>query len=191
ESTMIELREKLAHTLAIDEMTELLMTGFESSRRITDAAMYLLDEHGRGYDLGGHIGQRPVERVELALARPLLDRLRSDEELVVENLERELEEARELGEDLNAELLTEIRETLGAMHASVCVSLRSAHETYGLLCVRDDRLRDAFSPEEVQLFRGLGAQGSIAIENSRLYQRLKQRDRLAALKEMAAGLAHE
>lgn len=52
-------------------------------------------------------------------------------------------------------------------------------------------MRDAFSPEEVQLLRGLGAQASIALENSRLYQRLKQRDRLAALGEMAAGLAHE
>jgi two-component system sensor histidine kinase HydH len=39
--------------------------------------------------------------------------------------------------------------------------------------------------------RGLAAQASIAVENSRLYQRLKQRDRLAALGEMAAGLAHE
>jgi signal transduction histidine kinase len=57
--------------------------------------------------------------------------------------------------------------------------------------VRDERLRDAFSPEEVLLLRGLAAQAAIAIENSRLYRRMKERDRLAALGEMAAGLAHE
>jgi signal transduction histidine kinase len=191
ERVVVELRTKLAHTLAMDEMTALLMTGLEGSRRITDAALYLVDEHGRGYDLGGHAGRKPLERVELAPARPLLDRLRRDEAVVAETVERELDEARELGEDLEAELLAEILQTLESMHASVCVALRGGDETYGLLCVRDDRLRDAFSPEEVQLLRGLAAQASIAIENSRLYQRLKQRDRLAALGEMAAGLAHE
>lgn len=186
-----ELRARLAHTLSMDEMITVLMTGLESSRRITDAAIYLVDEHGRGFDLLGHAGQRPVERVEMALARPLLDRLRRDEELVLETLERKLDEARELGEDLEAELLSEILQMLESMHASVCVPLRGGGEAYGLLCVRDDRVRDAFSPEEVQLLRGLAAQASIAVENSRLYQRLKQRDRLAALGEMAAGLAHE
>ena len=77
------------------------------------------------------------------------------------------------------------------MNASVCAPLHNDEEVYGMLCVRDDRIRDAFSPEEVQLIRGLAAQASIAIENSRLYQRLRQRDRLATLGEMAAGLAHE
>ncbi len=191
ERVVTELRAKLAHTLSTDEMIDLLMTGLESSRRVTDAAVYLVDEHGRGYDLGGHAGPKPAARLELAFARPLLDRLRRDEALVLESLERELEEARELGEDLEGELLTEMLAALEAMHASVCVALRGTSETYGFLCVRDDRLRDAYSPEEVQLLRGLGAPASIALENSRLYQRLKQRDRLAALGEMAAGLAHE
>lgn len=191
ERVVTELRTKLAHTLAMDEMTTLLITGLEGSRRITDAALYLVDEHGRGYDLAGHTGRQPVERVELAPARPLLDRVRRDEVVVAENVERKIEEVRELGEDGEAELLVEILQSMETMHAAVCVGLRGSDETYGLLCVRDDRLRDAFSPEEVQLLRGLAAQASIAFENSRLYQRLKQRDRLAALGEMAAGLAHE
>lgn len=191
ERIVAELRARLAHTLSVDEMITVLMTGFESTGRVTDAALYLLDEDARGYDRVGHTGRKPVERLELASARPLLDRLRRDEELVAENLERKLDEARELGEGLEAELLVEIREMLESMNATVCVPLRGGTEIYGLLCVRDDRTRDAFSPEEVQLLRSLGAQASIALENSRLYQRLKQRDRLAALGEMAAGLAHE
>jgi signal transduction histidine kinase len=191
ERAIAELRAKLAHTLSIDEMIAVLMTGLESSRRVTHAALYLVDEHERGYDLAGHAGRRPIERIELATARPLLDRLRHDEELVLETVERNIDEARELGEDLEAELLSEIREALESMNASVCLPLRGKNDFYGMLCVRDERMRDAFSPEEVQLLRGLAAQASIAIENSRLYQRLKQRDRLAALGEMAAGLAHE
>src|SRR5438045_5782952 len=37
----------------------------------------------------------------------------------------------------------------------------------------------------------VGEQAAITIENSRLYEKMKERDRLAALGEMAAGLAHE
>ena len=61
----------------------------------------------------------------------------------------------------------------------------------GLLCVRDERLRDAFASDEIELLRGLGGQLAIAVKNSKLYDRMKERDRLAALGEMAAGLAHE
>ena len=191
ERTIHELRTKLAHTLSIDEMADVLATGLESSRRCTHAALYLVDDGGLGYDLTRHLGPQPVLRVEVARARPLLDRVMRDEELVLENLERQLSEARELGEEMEAERIAEILQALEEMNASVCVALRGEDAIYGLLSVRDERLRDAFSPEEVQLLRGLAAQASIAFENSRLYQRLKLRDRLAALGEMSAGLAHE
>jgi len=60
-----------------------------------------------------------------------------------------------------------------------------------MLCVRDDRTRDAFAAEEVALLKGIAFQSSVAMQNSRLYERMKQRDRLAVLGEMSAGLAHE
>ncbi len=186
-----EVRGQLAHTLAMDEMIEVVMRGLGSSRRLTDASIYLLDERGIGFDLGAHVGREPIGRIDLAPARPLVDRLRRDDGIVIEQLERELDAARELGEDLEVQVLEEIIATLQAMHTSVVVPLRGRDETYGLLGVRDDRMRDAFSPEEVQLLRGLAVQASIAIENSRLYERLRQRDRLAELGGMAAGLAHE
>ena len=99
--------------------------------------------------------------------------------------------AGELGEAREAGALAEILATLAATHASVCAALRGDDGVYGLLCVRDERLRDAFAPEEVQLLKGLAAQAATAVQNSRVYQQLKERDRLAALGEMAAGLAHE
>jgi signal transduction histidine kinase len=201
--TMIgDLRRQLANVLSIEDLVRTIVTAFESSRRLTHGAIYLLDGEGTGYDLAAYVGpgasgkqeghgRGPVPRVEAAPCRPLLDRLRRDEALVLENLERELEERRELGEDREAETIAEILSTMEAMQASVVVAMRGRDETYGMLCVRDERLRDAYSPEEVQLLRGLAAQASIAVENSRLYQRMKDRDRLAALGEMAAGLAHE
>ncbi|UJR80890.1 ATP-binding protein [Sandaracinus amylolyticus] len=191
ERMVLDLRRQLANVLSQDDLVRSVVTAFESSRRLTHGSMYLLDADRQGYDLMGHVGGEPARRVELAPGRPFLDRMRRDEALVLENLERELEERRELGEDGEAETLAEIIGTMESMQASVAVALRGPDESYGLICIRDERLRDAYSPEEVQLLKGLAAQASIAVENSRLYQRMKERDRLAALGEMAAGLAHE
>src|SRR5262249_57569559 len=61
----------------------------------------------------------------------------------------------------------------------------------GLLCVRDDRTESAFDPDDLDTFRQLAAGAARVIESSQAYERVKERDRLAALGEMAAGLAHE
>jgi signal transduction histidine kinase len=66
-----------------------------------------------------------------------------------------------------------------------------SEELVGLMCVADDRVRDAFTPEEIALLETVAAQMGVAIANSRIYARMKERDRLAALGSMAAGLAHE
>jgi signal transduction histidine kinase len=52
-------------------------------------------------------------------------------------------------------------------------------------------VQDPYSLEDVRLLEGIAAQAAIVVENSRLHVRLRERDRLAAMGEMAAGLAHE
>ncbi|MFT3921700.1 MAG: ATP-binding protein [Myxococcales bacterium] len=185
------LRRRLAHVLEIEHLPGLVMDELERSRRVTHAALYLVDTDMRGYRLAGHLGPTPLLRLELAAARPLLDALREHPALVIEALERDAKDLRDSGKDREAETQHEVVQTLDAMQASVCVGIVGEREVYGFLCVRDERLRDAFAPEEVQLLAGLANQMVTAIENSRLYQRMKERDRLAAMGEMAAGLAHE
>lgn len=186
------LRREVAHVLEPRQLGPLLMSGLEASRRVTHASVYLAEEGRRHYELAASLGPEPPTRVEMAPAGPLLDRLRRDGFLVLEAVERALAEQRALGEDREAETLYEIAQSMEVVHGSLVLALSSTGgDLYGLLSLRDERMRDAFSPEEVQLLAGLAAQASIALENSRAYQRLKERDRLAALGEMAAGLAHE
>jgi two-component system, NtrC family, sensor histidine kinase HydH len=64
-------------------------------------------------------------------------------------------------------------------------------EIVGLLILQDERVADAFSADEIVLLEVLAPLVSVVIENSRTYARMKERDRLAALGQMAAGLAHE
>ena len=81
--------------------------------------------------------------------------------------------------------------TLEQMNGSVALGFNGEDQLLGALVLRDERLREAYSPDEIDLFRGVATQIGVTLQNSQVYERMKERDRLAALGEMAAGLAHE
>ncbi len=185
------LRASLMNIIDIREATALLMTSLEASGRVTQAAMYLVDAEGAGYDLVGHVGSKPVERLDAATRRPLVERLvESRAPISIEQLERASLLGEATGEG-DREEIDQIARTLDEMNGALCVPLLAGPELVGLLCLRDDRLREAFASDEIELLRGIGAQLATTVQNSKLYERMKDRDRLAALGEMAAGLAHE
>jgi two-component system sensor histidine kinase HydH len=184
ETSVADLRKRLAHVLEIDEMIATLMQGLEKSRRVTTAALYLRDQDGDGFDLVGAIGVAVPKRVEALSARPLLDRLEKLSSVSLEESAREPAKA-------DAALLGAAA-TLGALQSAIVLVIRGDDgESVGLLFVADDRVRDAFTPEEITLLDTVSAQIEVVVANSRLYSRMKERDRLAALGSMAAGLAHE
>ncbi len=184
ETSVADLRRRLSHVFQIDEMRELLLAGLERSHRVTSCAIYLRDQEGSGFDLTGSSGVGAPTRIEALAARPILDRLEKNPSLSLEEISRD--------EDGNAALLTAAAATLGALKSCIVLAVRTDEgEVMGLVCVADDRVRDAFTPEEVALLETVAAQAAIVIANSRVYSRMKERDRLAALGAMAAGLAHE
>lgn len=89
--------------------------------------------------------------------------------------------------------------------AALGVPLKFKGWVIGVLAVADDTPGRTFSPADVQLLELLAPQMAVFIRNARLYQELQQRDdaqrqaenqlvrsaRLAAVGEMAAGVAHE
>jgi signal transduction histidine kinase len=102
-----------------------------------------------------------------------------------------LEEVARERKETDSALLTSSA-ALGPLQGSVLLGVKADdEELVGLICVADDRVRDAFTPEEITLLETVASQIGVAIANSRVYSRMKERDRLAALGAMAAGLAHE
>lgn len=194
ETSVSDLRRRLSHVLEIDEMVQTLLRGLEDSRRVTSCAIYVRDQDGNGLDLAGSIGETPPIRIETLAARPLLDKLLISPSLALEEVARESKET-------EAPVLTAAASTLGPLKSAVLLAVKaddpsaakgaSSEEMVGLICIADDRVRDAFTPEEISLLETVAAQIGVAIANSRLYSRMKERDRLAALGAMAAGLAHE
>lgn len=85
------------------------------------------------------------------------------------------------------------------------IPLKLTGKVIGVLLVSDDRLEREFRPADLQMLEFFAAQASVFIRNARLYQEIQesmeaQRQaemqlvrsaRLAAVGEMAAGVAHE
>jgi two-component system sensor histidine kinase HydH len=191
------VRRELPGVVDVADMVHRITTALEESRRVTDASVYLLDADGAGFDRAAYIGQAPPERLDASAERPLLDRVRGGY-LDKDQLANELEDlaATTQPEARRAPVIA-LQRRLDELHAGMIFPLLGSAETeqgpwlLGLFCVRDDRTKSAFDSDDLDTFRQLGVGAARVIESSQAYERVKERDRLAALGEMAAGLAHE
>ncbi|HWM85473.1 MAG TPA: ATP-binding protein [Kofleriaceae bacterium] len=196
-----DVRRTLGASVDIGEMVRRIVLAVEDSRRLTHACIYLLDPDGAGHDLVGHHGPgRPPDRLDVVSHRRLLDRLRAGY-VELETLQRERElVARSAGDPdarAHSESLDQMAQNMESMHASLVVPIFGTAETeqgpwvLGVMGFRDERVEDAFDLDDIEVFRRLAGQVALTIENTQVYERVRERERLAAIGEMAAGLAHE
>jgi two-component system sensor histidine kinase HydH len=190
------VRRELPGVVDVPDMVGRIMAALEESRRVTDASMYLLDPDGAGFDRAGYVGQAPPDRLDANADRPLLDRVRQGP-LEKDQLARELGELAGTENEAKRAPLIALAARVDELQADIIFPLLGSAETeqgpwlLGLLCVRDDRTQGAFDADDIDTFRQLAIGAARVIESSQAYERVKERDRLAALGEMSAGLAHE
>lgn len=193
-SILVQLRFKLLNVIDPSAMVQVVLDALRESNRVTEASLYLLDSRGTSLVLRGSLGDAGPARLDLATRRTLLERMRLQGATLRDVLQRERERA---ARDSRAQL-SEILDTMAELRSSLAVPILAQAERddaepelIGALFVDDERLIEPFSREEVDLFTELAAQAAITLQNSAEYEQRKERDRLAALGEMAAGLAHE
>jgi signal transduction histidine kinase len=195
ERAVARARRQLTHVLQVDAMMQIVMTALEESRRATGSALYLRDPLGPDFELGQSFGPVAPPRIDAATARPLLERLGANPSVVLEQVMVDVNEKVRTGFRREAEADERVlgaAEMLASFKHAVCLSVRGEdNELLAILMVVDDRVSDAFSPDEVTLLESLAVHIGVVVENSRQYRRMQERDRLAALGQMAAGLAHE
>ncbi len=193
------LRRELANVVDVGEMVRRIVAALEESRRVTHASVYLIDADGTGYDLAGHYGARPADRIDAAGHRSFLDRLR-ETYIDSEGLKRELHDMEAGSPDATSAAKEDIEQrqaVLEEMETSLVVPILGSSGDaggwwlLGMLAVRDERMEGAFDLDDIDMFRQLATQAARTIEATQVYERVKERDRLAAIGEMAAGLAHE
>lgn len=214
------IRKSLANVIDIGGMTDLLMSRLGASRQVTHASLWLRDEEGLAMKRLGFVGSAPPSTLDAIKARPFLTRLVQQKVVTIEGLESERDSllgasqptpgdgprGLEVDPDVQArlEVLDAMIGTMGELEAQLVAALMGApkggrdaldatphSELLGFMCVKNERLREAWSADETRAIVTLAAQATLIIENSRLFDRIRERDRLAAIGQMAAGLAHE
>ena len=195
-----QLRRSLINVIDLDKMTRLTLTTLQRSKRATHASFYLLKEDGKGYDLVHFFGnEEPITTVDFMHHGFFLHYLQEQPNpLVRQDLEFQFTSAlfstKHEGEGIHEEeRLLEIIRTTDKLNADVCFPcVSSGSEVLGFICLKDERFETSkYLQEELSFMMMVAAQAAIIIENSRLFEKIKERDRLAALGEMSAGLAHE
>jgi signal transduction histidine kinase len=193
------LRARLGSVMTPAEMGTLILDTLDESRRVTHSSIYLLAEDQPGFRVLDFRGPAPIAFVEASAARALLGSAASGERAVLlENVERRQLELAGQGagvepsrEPEEARRLGEVRAAMAQMHSGITFPLVGEDRVLGFWNLWDDRVAEAYSSDEIAAMLEVAERAAVVIENSQLIERMKERDRLAALGEMAAGLAHE
>ncbi len=181
-----ELRRAMQHgVLDPAKMSRIVVEALYDSRRATHVAVYLLEPMGNGFALHAFQGPEPAPRVN-ANERPELWRTvqQSKAPLVAESLTRQHEENEGAPHQ-------ELLEAMRAVSADMLLPFVSGETVLGFLAMRDDRSAEPYSTGEIANLMKIAETGATVIWNSKLADRLRERERLATIGAMAAGLAHE
>lgn len=189
-----QLLRRTANVIDAPELAASLLDGLNETRRITHASIYLLAEDRPGFRLLDSRGPQPALFVDQGTARALVSR--TERAQLLETVERRIVElkaqpleARKARDELRR--LNDVRTAMQQMRAGITVPLVGNDRVLGFLNLWDERVPEAFASDEIALILELADRVATVIENSKLYDKMRERDRLAALGEMAAGLAHE
>ena len=198
--TLHLLRTRLATVISPTQMASGLLDTLHETRRVTHASVYLLAEDQPGFRLLDSRGPVPASFIDASGARALLAAAAEGERAVLlENVERRLlelsGEPRALAEEPHqreeAKRLSDVKTAMAQMASAITFPLMGENQVLGFWNLADDRVPEAYSSDEIAAMLEVAERAAVVIENSQLFERMKERDRLAALGEMAAGLAHE
>ncbi len=183
-SVLDDLAARMHGSLEPERMAQLVVDTVYGARRATHVAVYLLDPAGAGFARRAHRGPEPALRVSGSDIPALWQAIQLGRPILADHRAAETAEAEE---PVHRELV----EALRAVSADLLFPFVSGKEVLGFLAVRDDRSVEPYTAKEVAQFTKVADTAATVIWNSKLAERLRERERLAAIGAMAAGLAHE
>jgi len=193
-----ETKRNIARAFELEGISSTLMEGLKKSGRFTSACFYVIGEHEAKFILKGFFGQKVPEEINIAAIRSLIDKMEKEGAIFGDDIGKKLKQLKDRGtqerdekESNGEEWLLNVLSILNDIKSDAVIPVKESGTIYGFIGVRDERMKPAFSTEDIKRLESLAGHVAIAIENTRLYDKIKERDRLAAIGEMSAGLAHE
>lgn len=193
-----DLLRALRTTINTDEMCVRTLGALHNSGRAPHAAIYLPAESDLSFALRGFRGARPPENLSVSEQPTLLQELRRERRpVLLEHLQHRFDELpTPLTDDdptahRELERLEEAVSAMLALHANIMIPMLTEERIVGILLLGLDPGADPYSADELATLLSVGEACAVVIENSQEYEKLRERDRLVAVGEMAAGMAHE
>ncbi|MGF1511499.1 MAG: nitrogen regulation protein NR(II) [Myxococcota bacterium] len=179
-----DLRNRMQRSiLDARSMSRRLVDELYNSRRATHVAAYLLDPDERGFTLAAHRGPEPALHVNPQELPELYQAIyQHPGTLIAESLSPQWQ-----GNDESKALMEAMRQA----NADALFAFQSEDAIMGFLALRDDRSPEAYASTELRELQGLADTAATVLWNSKLAESVREKERLAALGAMAAGLAHE
>lgn len=166
-------------------MAEIVADALHGTRRATHAAVYLLESSGTGFVLHACRGPEPLPRVDANSLPALWQAIQQNRAPILAD---QLAEEDASGEEpVHQDLIAAMRAASG----DLVFPFVSGDEVLGFLALRDDRSVEPYATKEIALLMKIADTAATVIWNSKLAEKLRERERLAAVGAMAAGLAHE
>jgi two-component system, NtrC family, sensor histidine kinase HydH len=196
---LVGLRGRLSSVINPAQMAAMVLDTMHDIRRVTHTSFYLLAADRPGFRLLDHRGPAPIVFLEASAARGLLAAASAGERaLLRETVERTLRDLQGDGpseavpaDPDEVKRLSDIKTALEQMSAGISFPLVGEDRVLGFWNLWDELVPEAYSSDEIAAMLEVAERAAVVVENSQLFERMKERDRLAALGEMAAGLAHE
>jgi signal transduction histidine kinase len=144
----------------------------------------------------GYRGEKPPTSLSVATLPAVLQELRRDHRPIL--LDHLLHRRQELPTVLDDAILqrevertTEAIADMRTLHASVLIPMLYDDRVLGILTLGTEPMTDAFTTENISNLLSVAEACAVIIENSHEYEKLRERDRMAVVGEMATGMAHE
>lgn len=184
QETLQNLVQTLPAVISKEGLAEILLSKLHASGRVSVCSVYLWDTRLQAFTCTtahrGHGEQRPLKTV----ARGTFSERLSDEvpwfaRATIARLART--------SDADKELLA----LMDAMRADLVMPFVKSGVVLGWINLRDEAWSDGYSADEILKLEEIADLGTVVLSNIADFQQIQEKDRLATLGQMAAGLAHE
>ncbi len=174
-----------------DDLIKSVSHSLSSSEKVGDFSIYVQEGEDENFVLYDQKSNVDLSRKNAVIekATPLVQYLLQKKNVVdKDEIERELQ-LWLLPEQ--KKMLKSVHRTMTRIRSDMCIPLIYHANLLGFMNLSTDEADVRFTSREKDLLTAVANQLAISLENARIYEQMKKSDRLIALGEMAAGLAHE